>query len=357
MIVSFAYPSPKQFSGGVVTLYEYANALARRGHTVHMIHGPAVVPNMITDVNEITWFDFDPRILHHVVDDLADPSLPVADVIFAGNAPPELGLPVVLIQGYKLIAAAVERGAYRIPCLKLCVASWLLEVGVRWGSPPEQMVHVPLGIDHQVFRPERSLDDRPVDVALLYSIHPVKGCDDAIEALDLVRRQHPNLRVEAFGIIRPDELPDWIGYHEDVSRPDLVRNVYGRAKIFVQPSRIEGFGLTAVEAMACGCALVSTDNGGSRDYAHHEETALVTPRSDPPALAAAIERLLDDDALRRRLAEAGERFVRRFDWDLAAREVERHLDAYVADPAAYRHPPRDAPLFLDDAALFLDAAD
>ena len=34
-----------------------------------------------------------------------------------------------------------------------------------------------------------------------------------------------------------------------------------------------------------------------------------------------------------------------------------HLDAYVADPAAYRHPPRDAPMFLDDAGLFLDAAD
>ena len=97
--------------------------------------------------------------------------------------------------------------------------------------------------------------------------------------------------------------------------PTLAAEVYGRAKVFVQPSLVEGFGYTPVEAMACGAALVTTDNGGSADYGYHERTALVVPPGDPDALAAAVSRLLDDDELRISLAEAGRAHVARFRWE------------------------------------------
>ena len=95
--------------------------------------------------------------------------------------------------------------------------------------------------------------------------------------------------------------------------------------------------------MACGCALVTTDNGGSRDYAVDGETALVVPPGDAAGLAAAAERLLRDDAARARLAGAGAELVRRrFDWDNTAALLEPHLEAYVADPGRYQQPPVDA---------------
>jgi len=81
-----------------------------------------------------------------------------------------------------------------------------------------------------------------------------------------------------------------------------------------------------MEAMACGTALVTYDNGGSRDYAKDGETALVAPRRDVAALAAALGRLLEDPALRARLASAGQRFVTTaFDWDRAVARLETLL--------------------------------
>ena len=94
--------------------------------------------------------------------------------------------------------------------------------------------------------------------------------------------------------------------------------------------------------MACGCALVTTDNGGSRDYARHDETALVVSPGDGLGLADAAEQLLRDDERRERLAATGARLVRdRFDWDNTAAVLEGHLEAYLADPPRYRRSPAE----------------
>lgn len=347
MIVSFGYPTTARYSGGIAALFEYADGLARRGHEVHMIHGPAL-PDTIRHIDELTWFRFEPGVAHHVVASLDDPSLPAADVVFPGDAPSRLGHPAVLIQGYKLLSAAMERPAFRAPCPKVCVARWLVDVGVAWGSPREQMLHVPLGIDHDLFQVRTPLDDRDVDVAMLYSTHPVKGGDDGIAALEEVRRRRPDLRVALFGILKPSgDVPEWATYHHAPSQTDLAE-LYGRARILVQPSRREGFGLIAVEGMASGCALVTTDNGGSRDYADDGRTAVVVPPRAPAALADAIDALLDDEPRRLRLAQAGAEHVRRFDWDVAAERLEGHLERYLTDPAALQAPPSDAPMFLEE---------
>jgi len=78
-----------------------------------------------------------------------------------------------------------------------------------------------------------------------------------------------------------------------------------------------------MEAMACGGALVTFDNGGCRDYAVEGETALVAPRRDVGALARALERMVIDAPLRERLARQGQAFVTsRFDWDRATARLE-----------------------------------
>jgi glycosyltransferase involved in cell wall biosynthesis len=79
-----------------------------------------------------------------------------------------------------------------------------------------------------------------------------------------------------------------------------------------------------MEAMACGAALVTYDNGGCRDYARDGDTALVAPRRDVGALAAQLERLATDATLRARIAAAGTAYVTTaFDWDRAVARLER----------------------------------
>jgi glycosyltransferase involved in cell wall biosynthesis len=83
-----------------------------------------------------------------------------------------------------------------------------------------------------------------------------------------------------------------------------------------------------MEAMACGAALVTYDNGGCRDYARDGETALVAPRRNVGELAGRLERLATDAPLRARIAAAGRAFVTTaFDWDRAVARLEALLEA------------------------------
>ncbi len=87
--------------------------------------------------------------------------------------------------------------------------------------------------------------------------------------------------------------------------------------------------MPSMEAMACGAALVTFDNGGSRDYAKDGVTALVAPHRDVPALARCLERIVSDDDLRAHIAARGREFVTQtFAWDRATAQLETILAGY-----------------------------
>jgi phosphatidylinositol alpha-1,6-mannosyltransferase len=78
-----------------------------------------------------------------------------------------------------------------------------------------------------------------------------------------------------------------------------------------------------MEAMACGAALVTYDNGGCREYARDGQTALVASRRNVAELAEKLERLVADPTLRQKISSAGMAFVRReFDWDRTVSRME-----------------------------------
>jgi glycosyltransferase involved in cell wall biosynthesis len=139
-----------------------------------------------------------------------------------------------------------------------------------------------------------------------------KGVEDALRALALVRALRPDIQVALFGSEAPpaDEAPkDNDTFLASPSRPQVAQLLRTSA-VHVVASWEEGFGLTGAEAVACGAALASTDTKGSRDYAIHGLTALVSAPRDPEALAANVSRLLEDVQLRTQLVAAGQRHLR-----------------------------------------------
>jgi Glycosyltransferase len=103
-----------------------------------------------------------------------------------------------------------------------------------------------------------------------------------------------------------------------VAEADLPA-LYSDALIFVYPSRYEGFGLPPLEAMACGAAVICSRAGSLPEVVG--DAALLIDPDDPGALAAAIDRVLADTALRAALSDAGRRRAATFSWQRTAEET------------------------------------
>jgi glycosyltransferase involved in cell wall biosynthesis len=130
-------------------------------------------------------------------------------------------------------------------------------------------------------------------------------------------------------VVRPDPVPLPTGHPAEAvvapSEPAMA-DFYRRCDVFVFPSLAEGFGLPALEAMACGCAVVTTACGGVDSFARPEVNCLMVRPGDPPALGAAIERLARDRELRARLAREGLATAGHFDRE---RSLDRLADLLI----------------------------
>ncbi len=105
-----------------------------------------------------------------------------------------------------------------------------------------------------------------------------------------------------------------------VPQADL-RTIYNRASVVVLNSTEEGFGLALTEAMLCRRAVIGADSGGIVDIIEHEKTGLLFEPDNVPALTEAIVRILKDEQLRSRLAEAGyQKALNGFSSDAAAKK-------------------------------------
>jgi glycosyltransferase involved in cell wall biosynthesis len=172
---------------------------------------------------------------------------------------------------------------------------------------------IPSGVD---LPPEVGEEASPPEVLYAGRLSPEKGVEELVEATRGIK-----LVVAGDGLLRP-RVPQARGFvpHDELQR------LYARAAVVACPSRREGFGVACLEAMAHGRPVVATGVGGLRDLVVDGETGLVVPPRDPAALRAALERLLADPGLRRRLGSAGRRRAQeRFSWDVV---TEATLSAY-----------------------------
>lgn len=165
-------------------------------------------------------------------------------------------------------------------------------------------------------------------------LEPRKGQDMVIRATAALGRAYPRLVYVIVGAgpdrERLETLVQELGVSDRVlfagRVPEPVRNaLLARADIFAMPVRIEGasvegFGLAYLEAALAGTPAVAGQDGGAREAVLDGETGLLCDGADPASVEEALRRLLDDEALRHRLSDAGEARVReRYLWPTAAR--------------------------------------
>ncbi|WP_435822025.1 glycosyltransferase family 4 protein [Actinacidiphila alni] len=223
-----------------------------------------------------------------------------------------------------------KRVARRLPSVVTVSGSSRDEIVEDLGVRPGRIHTVPIGADTRLFSPDPAVPEVPGRIVTTSSADvPLKGLVFLVEALAKVRTQRPDAHLVVVGK-RPEKGPvadaiDGFGLEEAVrfvkgiSDAELVDLIRG-AEVACVPSLYEGFSLPAAEAMATGTALLATTGGAIPEVAGPDgETCLAVPPGDSGALAAGLERLLADPALRRRLAAAGRaRVLAHFTWTRAA---------------------------------------
>jgi glycosyltransferase involved in cell wall biosynthesis len=213
---------------------------------------------------------------------------------------------------------------YRRADAVVAISRHAADEGIRLLDLDPRRVHVvPLGVS-PVFHPGGERDDPPFLLAVS-QFGRRKGFEHAIAVVDaLADAGYPHvLRIagvvppslrptfdELLGAARHPDRVEVLGYVEDLAA------LYRRASVFVLPSRYEGFGLPALEAMASGTPVVSFSNSSLTEVVG--EGGVLVDDGDTEALVKAVRSVIDSPALAEELTAAGLEWAARFTWDACA---------------------------------------
>ncbi|MHB9030963.1 MAG: glycosyltransferase family 4 protein [Candidatus Latescibacterota bacterium] len=207
---------------------------------------------------------------------------------------------------------------------------------IRRGIRPERVRVVHCGMDHDTysFDPAVRKFGQPT-ILYVGRLKRYKSVDVIIRALPEIAKQVPDVRLAVVG--SGDNLEElkqlahrldlagrviFTGFVSAAEKVDWMR----RSHVIVNPSPREGWGLTNIEANACGTPAVASDADGLRDSVRDGVTGLLFPYGDHRALAERLTRILTDDALRSILAVNALAWADSFTWENAARETMRIVD-------------------------------
>lgn len=214
---------------------------------------------------------------------------------------------------------------YTLPITKIVVASWLQEMLTKEFN--QSSILLLNSIDRDIFKPNPpvKLDDDLIRVLILDHPYKWKGTEEGVNLVQSLKLKYPHLRLMGFGSRHKNPKYLYDEYYFSPQQEDLAK-IYSRADIYLCPSWDEGFGLPSLEAMACGTAVVTYDNGGSRDFAKDGETALVAGRQDYGQLKVKLEQLINDKELRQKIAQNGLSLVKSWPtWSEQALKLEKIL--------------------------------
>jgi glycosyltransferase involved in cell wall biosynthesis len=230
-----------------------------------------------------------------------------------------------------LLVGLLERAMVR-RARWISLSAHVVEAEVRALSPEARLEWVGAGVAGDFFEVDRSESDYVLFFGRLDVFQ--KGLDTVVEAFRRLRSTHPALRLCIAGrgkdaravarLVERAELTDAVEMLGPVSDGRRLELLAG-ALLVLMPSRFEGFGLVAAEAMAAGVPVVASDAGSLPEVLAPPYGGVTVPIGDPAALAAAAGALLDDPDRRRELSLSAREQAQRFTWDAVAERHHRFL--------------------------------
>ncbi len=342
--------------GAEVHLHEIFRRIVREGHTVHLLcsgYGGAGREDEIDGIRilrkgreysynfHVQWFlARSPRTAYDVVIEDVNkipvysplftriPAMLIIPHLFGTTVFQEATVPIGL---YVYLWEMFMPFVYRDLPIEVISESTKRDL-IERGFAAERIQVVYCGIDEGTYHPDESKRHEPGYPYLLSigRLKKYKRVDLLMRAFARLSGRHPDLRLIIAGegddsrrlqsVSNALDIDGRVVFTGRVGDEEKVRLLRG-AKYVVITSPKEGWGLTSIEAQACGIPVIASDSPGLRESVRHGETGLLVPHGDTGLLADAMERLLENDGLREQLGRNATDWARRFRWDRAARET------------------------------------
>ncbi len=210
----------------------------------------------------------------------------------------------------------------------IAVSSAARDAMARYVTAPWEII--PNGVDTTFFRPAlpagARVAARPPRLLWLGRIEPRNDLGTVLAAMPRILERHPAAKLTVVGdgpwrarmerAARPLGASVHFAGYANGDRPDYYR----AADVYVCPTTRASFGVTLLEAMACGTPLIASDIPAFRDVAGPSQAVFAPPR-DPAAWGNAVNRLIDDAGRRETMAQEGRRVAERHAWPLVAQRV------------------------------------
>lgn len=317
-------------TGGIRVLLDYANVLTDAGHSVTVVYPRW--PYQFQYTRRQQWGEFKKHLAHDgtipwfplrarlkCVPLIRGSFLPKADIVIAAGwavahdvarAGQSRGRKVLIVFHHESGTGREDRvrAIYDLPFYRIAFSEFVRDSITRdFGCTIHDVV--PNGVDTSLFYPDGASEPR--SVLFLYHPDPRKGADDGFAALRALRVRRPDTTIRVCGTVRPESLPQGLAFefHPDDA---TLRRRFSQSTVLLYPSRLEGFALPPLEAMACGCPSVATRVGAVTEYGKNGTNATLVDVGDVNAMVAGMEAYLDDPAMRDRHSLAGLETVNRY---------------------------------------------
>jgi len=338
--LKIAFVIPGIAGGGVRSVLRIATGLASRGHQVRVLYRhPRRKPRDLARTYYLKlrygggehWRRRLPDVVHPyrtLTPELVGSNdvvigVGVSCVLEIADLPERCGIKVHNSRGAEPWIVEKMSAAWRLSMPRIVVGSHLVELMRQRGSDdPISVAHN--GVDRAEYFPALPPEARD-GVGTVYHGGVAKDPKLILNVLNALHERCPSTPLYVFGTFpRPKALPHKATYVRFPKLP-VARDLYSRSLVWFLASRNEGLPNPLLEAMACGCAVVSTDCGGASDIITHGENGLIVPVGDAEAMTSAILELLRDEPLRRRFTLACTEVLERFTWPAAVASFETAL--------------------------------